>query len=484
MTSSLKDYNEASKETGLKGNLTTIGIVFMVLAQAAPLTMMAGVSPLIIGLGNGIGAPLTILVVGTALLTFSCGFVAMSRYVKSAGAFYSYILKGTGRVIGIASASVAIISYAVLVIALEAYLAVIIRDTISGTFGLQLHWGIFAVALVLMVGILGYVNIEASARVLGFALAAELLIILLADAAVLFTKGIHGMSIVPLEPSSFFSGNVGLGILFAVFGFIGFEATVVYREEVNTPDKTIPRATYFSVVLITMLYCVSIYFAVVGVGLEKVVSVSEANPENMYLGLINTYMGKVLHDISRLLLISSIFAAALSTHNIVSRYAYVLGKSNVLNANFARVHPSHSSPYFSSCAFSVISLIVIVTCSALSIDPVSQTYTYLAAVGTLGYMFVITLTALSVVTFFWGKNLPHTLWETRVAPFLAFTTFICFLLLTFYNISALTGKQGFNLANVYVIGSLILTFVAGSLRALYMKKNSPTQFNAIRQQEI
>ncbi|MEG3128288.1 APC family permease [Pantoea cypripedii] len=484
MTSPVTALNEGNKETGLKGNLTTIGIVLMVLAQAAPLTMMAGVSPLMIGLGNGIGAPLTTLVVGAALLVFSCGFVTMSGYVKSAGAFYSYILKGMGRVVGIGSASVAIVSYAVLVIALEAYLAVIIRDTISETFGLHLHWSLYAVALVLLVGILGYVNIEASAKVLGFALAAEMIIILLADAAVVLTKGIHGLSTVPLQPSSFFSGNVGLGILFAIFGFIGFEATVVYREEVNTPNKTIPRATYFSIVLIAVMYCISIYFTVVGVGLDKVVSISAANPENMYLDFVNTYMGKAFHDIARLLLISSLFAAALSTHNIVSRYAYVLGKTSVLNAKFSRVHVSHSSPYFASGVVSVVSCIVIVAAAILRIDPVGQLYTYLAAVGTLGYMVVITLAALSVLTFFWGKALPHSRWDTKLAPCLSFIAFVGFLMLTFYNISALTGIQGFNLVNAGVIGSLIVIFMAGSLRALYMKAKKPAQFNAILQQEI
>lgn len=484
MTSPTTALHEGTNEAGLKGNLTTIGIVLMVLAQAAPLTMMAGVSPLMIGLGNGIGAPLTTLVVGAALLVFSCGFVTMSQYVKSAGAFYSYILKGMGRVVGIGSASVAIISYAVLVIALEAYLAVIIRDTLSETFGLQLHWSLYSVTLVLLVGILGYVNIEASAKVLGFALAGEIIVILLADVAVVLSKGVAALSTVPLEPASFFSGNVGLGILFAIFGFIGFEATVVYREEVKTPNKTIPRATYFSIVLIAVMYCLSIYFTVVGVGLDKVVAISAANPENMYLDFVNVYMGKAFHDITRLLLITSLFAAALSTHNIVSRYAYVLGKTGVLNAKFSRVHVSHSSPYFASGVVSVVSFIVIVAAAIVGIDPVRQLYTYFAAVGTLGYMIVITLTALSVVTFFWKKGLPHSFWNARLAPCLSFAAFVGFLALTFYNISALTGIQGFNIVNACVIGSLIMVFMAGSVRALYMRAKNTVQFNAILQQEI
>lgn len=484
MNSSITESNDKTDEQGLKGNLTTLGIVLMVLAQAAPLTMMAGVSPLMIGLGNGVGAPLTILVVGIALLVFSCGFITMSRYVKSAGAFYAYILKGMGRIVGIGAACVAIFSYAVLVIEMETYLAIVIRDAISETFNLQLHWSIYATVIIVMVGVLGYVNIEASAKVLGIALAAEIIIILLADIAVIFVNGIEGLSTVPLQATSFFSGNPGLGILFAVLGFIGFEATVVYREEVSTPNKTIPRATYFSVILIAVMYCVSIYLTVVGVGLDKVVTVSASNPETMYLNFVGAYMGKAFHDITRLLLITSLFAATLSTHNIVSRYAYVLGKTGVMSAKFSRVHKVHSSPYIASVVASVVSFIVIIAAVIVGIDPIGQLYTWFAAIGTLGYMIVITLASLSVVMFFWSKSLPHSFWSTRLAPCIAFVFFIGFLSLTFFNMSALTGVGGFTLVNACITGVLVIIFILGCLRANYMRTRRSQQFDAILQQEV
>ena len=44
--------------SGLKGNLGVASIVMMVVAAAAPLTVMAANSPLIIAMGNGIAAPL------------------------------------------------------------------------------------------------------------------------------------------------------------------------------------------------------------------------------------------------------------------------------------------------------------------------------------------------------------------------------------------------------------------------------------------
>jgi len=56
-------------------------IVFFVVAAAAPLTAVVGVTPAAFMLGNGPGVPLTFLMVGLLYLLFSAGFTAMSGFV-------------------------------------------------------------------------------------------------------------------------------------------------------------------------------------------------------------------------------------------------------------------------------------------------------------------------------------------------------------------------------------------------------------------
>jgi amino acid transporter len=83
-------------------------IVFFVVAAAAPLTAVVGVTPAAFMLGNGPGVPLTFLLVGGLYLLFSAGFTAMSGFVGSAGGFYSYIVAGLGRPAGVAGAMIAL----------------------------------------------------------------------------------------------------------------------------------------------------------------------------------------------------------------------------------------------------------------------------------------------------------------------------------------------------------------------------------------
>ncbi len=69
----------------LSGRLGPVGIVFMVVAAAAPLTVIGGNMPLAMGLGNGAGAPVGFVIAALVLLVFSVGFVTMTPHVPAAG---------------------------------------------------------------------------------------------------------------------------------------------------------------------------------------------------------------------------------------------------------------------------------------------------------------------------------------------------------------------------------------------------------------
>ena len=62
-------------------------VVFFVVAAAAPLTAVVGVTPAAFAFGNGPGVPGTFLLVGVLYLLFSVGFTTMNRFVASAGGF-------------------------------------------------------------------------------------------------------------------------------------------------------------------------------------------------------------------------------------------------------------------------------------------------------------------------------------------------------------------------------------------------------------
>ena len=95
------------------GAVGLVGVLFMAVANAAPITAMSFNVPIAVGYGNGIGVSGGYLFATIVLTVFTIGFVAMARYVTTAGAFYGFISQGLGQIWGMASGLLAAVAYIV-----------------------------------------------------------------------------------------------------------------------------------------------------------------------------------------------------------------------------------------------------------------------------------------------------------------------------------------------------------------------------------
>ena len=84
--SNLQPAPEETAQTSLgKGRLGVSGIVFFVVAAAAPLVGMTGAVPVAIFLGNGAAVPGTYLMVGIILLSSSVGYATIEPLCNKRG---------------------------------------------------------------------------------------------------------------------------------------------------------------------------------------------------------------------------------------------------------------------------------------------------------------------------------------------------------------------------------------------------------------
>ena len=96
-----------SKAVGL------MGVLFLTVTGAAPMSAMLGNVPFAAGFGNGIYVPAAFLLATIVLTIFSVGYAAMAQKVSSVGGFYSYISLGLGRDMGMAAGMASFVSYSV-----------------------------------------------------------------------------------------------------------------------------------------------------------------------------------------------------------------------------------------------------------------------------------------------------------------------------------------------------------------------------------
>lgn len=460
----------------IRRTLGTFSIVLMVVAATAPLTVVAGTQPLVMTYTDNISIPVYYLVVGLILVVFSVGYTTMSKFVPNAGAFFSYIQAGLGKRMGLGAATMALLSYMLICIAVIAYLGYATASAITLFFpGVTVPWWICAFAWWAFIAFLGYHNIELSSKVLGFFLVAEVAVITILDVAIVGSGGGAGLDLAPFAPSNFLSGNPGLGLMWAVFGFIGYEATAVFRSEAKDPDKTIPRATYISVAFIAAFYGISAWCNVMGVGSAGALEAAYATQDAYMLDLAAVYVGQWLYDVMQCLLVTSLFACALSLHNVATRYTFMLSRVHVLPAPLGKVNGRHFAPSNASALISGVSLVLLAVVTVIGLDPL-VVYAWFANAATLGLVSLQMLTSFSVIVFFRSHAREEGRWHTLVAPALSGLALAAITALVIVNFPTLTG----DVVSAVVMGVLIpVSYLVGFLVAGHMKKAKPRDFAAL-----
>lgn len=454
-----------------RNRLRTFDIVFFVVAAAAPLMVVAGGSPLAFLIG-GIGAPGSYVVAGIAYVLFALGFTAMAQHLPNTGAFYGFIKHGLGRPTGIGAAWIALASYTLICFGFYGALGYFAESTVNGLIGVDVPWPVWSLLGVILVGFIGYRQIDIGARILGILMIAEILILVVLAVAILINGGPEGMSVEPFLPANVFAPGTGAMFVLALGAFLGFESTAIYSEEAREPRRTIPRATYISVAFLALFYGFATWIATVGFGAIGIHDVlAGADFGNMYFLLADTYLGHAAQLVMQVLIVTSVFAAILAFHNASTRYMFTLGRDRILPRRFAQTHPRYSSPSFASMIMTALSAVAVIVTVILVGDPYLHLLLWTNGVGIVGIVVLQILCAFAIIRFFWKSRRGHSIVRVVIAPIAAAIILTGGLYLMLANFELLTGLSGW--VNAALVAPLVLLGIAGVVYGLMTKASDP-----------
>jgi amino acid transporter len=512
--SSTEQEREKDQDTGhtnaLKaGAVGLAGVLFIAVANAAPITAMTGNTPIAIGYGNGIGAPAGFLVATIVLTLFTVGFIAMARHITTAGAFYGFITHGLGQVWGMASGALATMAYVVFEGSLIGIFSYFTNDALNRWFDVDVNWLIIAIVGIVVIGLFGYFDIKIAATFLGVTLVCEVLLLLALAFSVLFSGGgPDGMVPEAVNPVNAFkdlkegggmdlaidgtaiaAGSAAIGLFFAFWSWVGFETTAVYGEESRNPRHIVPRATIIAVVGLGTFYTFVSWMMIAGNG--KATSIEKSNTDSigLWVDLAEDKLGgSFVGDIYLFLIIFGSFACGLAFHTAASRYLYAIGRELPATANtLGRTHGTHQTPYIASVVQSTITLVFTLGFYLLTTDgddPLTGAYFYqyglLAILGTMAILIVQTITCLAVIWYFHvKKERPGNLLTTGIIPGLGGIGMAYVVWLLIDNIDfaggAAAGSTFFDLIPWLVVG----TFVVGLLGVLLLRARNPEVYQKI-----
>lgn len=420
-----------------------------------------------------VGGYAPLIYIGAALFAvfLALTFASAAKYVNEGGAAYAYTKVAFGAVLGQYVGITLVMASAV---AWGAIATFAVRTTLE-IFGIYPHIGYITIGLFILMSVLFVVNITGqkvlvwinNLSTIGKLVA--LVIVIIAGIVVVSQIAIHSSTSIfdlgDLQPT--YSDSKALtmsvivtAIVVAFFSYTGFDSVAAGSQDMQNPEKNLPRALPLSLLVITIIY-VGVVFIAVRIDLPALIE-----SHNVVI-LVVIFKNEILRRVIIAGALISIFginvAAAFSTPRLLESIA----KAGQLPAWFGRRTKNN------------VPLIAFLTTAAIAIFiPMSFLYKMdsVINISTIVRFIQFLVVPIAVICFYFGRvsekklllEAKRNLFIDVIVPIVAFILTV-FLLIE-YDWQAqfsYIDTQGVSHINWLAIGSIIVTFAVIPLIAYF-----------------
>jgi amino acid transporter len=359
-------------------------------ANMAPSAAMA-LLPFLVFLSAGNATWLSFgLSVVVLLVVAYCASVFATR-INSAGSFYVWVTRALGPAAGSAAGWGLILGYlftgVACVIGFEIYGANLFSG--YGVISPANHWAHLILYLVggIAPAVMAVSDIKISQRLAFFLEAASVTVILVLCIAVYaHNGGVFDHAQLALKGSS--TGGIVVGMVLAIFAFVGFESAGALGQEAREPAKSVPRAILWSCGVVGVFYLIVSYAQVYGFG----GALGQASAPMPQLASV-VGLGWLGHVIA-IGITCSMFACALACLTAGSRMLLSLGHDGLLPRIFTHTTKHTKAPGVAIWTVAVpMTAIPIAYIAAGSVDTVLTGIE--GTLATYGFMLAYALVALA-----------------------------------------------------------------------------------------
>ena len=468
-----------------QNKLTVFTVILMVIAAAAPFTVIGGGATAGWAVTQVLGIPVAYVAMAVVLGIFSVGYTEMSRHIVNSGAFYAYVTQGLGRIPGLGSAGVAVLAYNFMQIGLYGGFGAVLKGFLADQWNINLAWWVCAGIAWAVIAVLGVLSIEFSGIVLGVLLGAEVIIALIFAVVELAHPAGGTVTFDTVNPSQLFSAGTGAALATAVAGFVGFESTAVYSEETRNAKRNIPRATYLSLLIIGLLYAFCSWAMSVAAGPDKIVQMSTDNGTETMFVLVSPHLAEIWLVLGHALFITSLFAALLAFHNTAARYTFALGRERVLFAWFGATGRRFRAPLWGSITQSILAVAVLAVFALADKDPVVYLFFWWTVTGGFGVLILMTVTSVAILAYFLrnrdGELAQVSLWRRFIAPRIGTVLLLAVLIVTIVEFDTLFGVGPDDLERYLFPGLFGAAAIVGAAWAAFLRSAKPDTYRGVGQ---
>jgi amino acid transporter len=233
-------------------------------------------------------------------------------------------------------------------------------------------------------------GIRASVRVELVLLAVEIGVFLLL-AVIVLIRSDGGRVLEGFSTSASPAGwsGVGVGVVFGILSFVGFDAAATLGDETRDARRTVPLAVSGTLAVCGLFYLVTVSALAAGGDMEG---------DNPFLALAYRH-APWLTDAIALCAITCLFSCSLAVHNTTARVLFSMGRDRVLPGALGRVHPRWHSPHVAVGAQGLFTIMVGLPLGLLLGPGPNGAYGFTGAVGAVAIIVVWMLGGVALFRF-------------------------------------------------------------------------------------
>src|ERR1700722_5175919 len=436
-------YREQLRRVLTTSDLVIYGLIFMV--PIAPFAVYGFVWNDAKGM-----VPLAYLIGLIGMFFTATSYASMSHAFPVAGSVYSYAQRGLSEIAGFFAGWLILLDYILIPALLYLFSAIALKPI----FPHVPEW-IWLIGFVSFNVVVNLIGIEFTARANRYLLAIELIVlalfVVLGLIALYSGYGAGRLTLRPVyDPGVFSIATVAGATSIAVLSFLGFDGISTLSEENRGDQNSVGRATLLSLLLVGVLFLLQTWIAT-----DLSQGMQFSSPGAAFYEIVRLAGGVWLERITLgAVVLASGIANAMAAQAATSRILFAMARDGKLPKVLAKVHPRFQTPYISTLAVALISLLV----GLLFSDRVDD----LTRIVNFGALTAFLLLHLAVINYYLIRRRSGDWMRHLVFPLLGFLV-IAYVLYEMDSSAKIMGACWIAIGIVYY---LVLTFIVRRPAAL------------------
>ena len=360
------------------------------ISTIAPTTTPVATIPLVCALA-GNGTWLAYVLATLAILLVAACISKFARYSASPGSLYTYTVKIMPPAVSAASAWSLLLAYiatgASVIGGFYHYGNLLLRDaTGRGTSA------VFLALLVTAISIwIAWRDVKISARVMLWIEAVSVSLILIVVILVLARTGFH-IDRGQLQLRGMTGSGLRLGLVLALFSFVGFESATTLGSEARNPLKTIPRAVIQSALLAGAIFILCAYTEVFGLRLAGQDLGTNQAPMRVLARVGGVPFLGLLIDIGALV---SMFAGTLACITAAARVLLLMAHDGLAHRGLRATHRRNETPGRALLVTGIAAVFPVAVLAARGASGL-DVYGWMGSLATYGFIVAYALVCLAL----------------------------------------------------------------------------------------